>query len=79
MIITDGRQPEAITEAQVAKVANSSADTKPAVEDTSQTRKKVSIVFVKILAFFSKRPHTVRYTDRLSSHHAVQSFTYWRA
>lgn len=78
MIITDVRQPEAITDAQVTKVANSSADTKSAAEETPQMPKKVSI---KMLIFSSKhtfeKKKTVRfglqpwYTERLSGHHAV--------
>lgn len=43
-MITDGRQPEAITNAQVTKVANGSADTKSAAEETPQTAKKVPIM-----------------------------------
>lgn len=64
MIITDVRQPEAITGAQVTKVANSSADTKPAAEETPQMPKKVSIVLIKMLIFSSK--HTLE-KKRLSS------------
>lgn len=80
MIITDVRQPEAITDAQVTKVANSSADTKSAAEETPQMPKKVSIVIIKMLIISSK--HTLEkkkvwfglqpwYTERLSGHHAV--------
>lgn len=52
-MITDGRQPEAITNAQVTKVANSCADTKSAAEETSQTAKKVSAVLIKMTLFSS--------------------------
>lgn len=48
-VITDGRQPEAITNAQVTKVASSCADTKSAAEETSQTAKKVSALLIKIM------------------------------
>lgn len=58
MIIADVRQPEAITDAQVTKVANSSADTKSAAEETPQMPKKVSI---KMLIFSSK--HTLEKKD----------------
>lgn len=52
-MITDGRQPDAVTNAQVTKVANSSADTKSAAEEASQMAKKVSIVLIKMFFFFS--------------------------
>lgn len=41
VVITDGRRAEDFSDAQVTKVANSGAETKPAAEETSQMPKKV--------------------------------------
>lgn len=48
LIITDGRQAEDFTNAQVTKVANSGTETKPAPEETSQMPKKVRKAWLKL-------------------------------
>lgn len=48
LIITDGRQAEDFTDAQVTKVANSGAETKLAAEETSQMPKKVWNAWLKL-------------------------------